>query len=158
MKAQKREVNQQVSPASARRPCSRIEVHRMAIDSARTRLPWIEQIAQSFERRSFVGFHRGELPALIEPLRIVPHHRHLPLGALRSRGHRERLRELSQRGARGRHVRPASHHVERVRELTHDGVVLGRALRPRWRLSRRERPGAEARTPAPLAWPAIAKS
>ena len=38
----------------------------MATDPARTRLPWIEQIEQAFELRSFVGFHRRELPELIE--------------------------------------------------------------------------------------------
>jgi hypothetical protein len=32
---------------------------------ARTDLPWIDQIALSFERRSFAGFHRDELPGLI---------------------------------------------------------------------------------------------
>jgi hypothetical protein len=31
-----------------------------------TDLPWIDRIAQSFERHSFVGFHRRELPRLIE--------------------------------------------------------------------------------------------
>jgi hypothetical protein len=38
----------------------------MAADPARTGLPWIEQLEQSFELRSFVGFHRRELPRLIE--------------------------------------------------------------------------------------------
>jgi len=38
----------------------------MATDLGRTSLPWIEQIAHSFELRSFVGFHRQELPRLIE--------------------------------------------------------------------------------------------
>ncbi|HVN41122.1 MAG TPA: phytanoyl-CoA dioxygenase family protein [Myxococcota bacterium] len=33
---------------------------------ARTDLPWIDRIAQSFEPHSFVGFHRRELPRLIE--------------------------------------------------------------------------------------------
>ena len=38
----------------------------MATDLGRTRLPWIEQIEQSFELHSFVEFHRRELPQLIE--------------------------------------------------------------------------------------------
>ena len=38
----------------------------MSADASRTRLPWIEQIARSFERRSFVAFHRRELPQWIE--------------------------------------------------------------------------------------------
>jgi len=38
----------------------------MSTDPVRTRLPWIEQIEQAFELRSFVGFHRRELPGLIE--------------------------------------------------------------------------------------------
>src|SRR5262245_27305469 len=33
---------------------------------ARTDLPWIDRIAQSFEPHSFVGFHRRDLPGLIE--------------------------------------------------------------------------------------------
>lgn len=36
----------------------------MPSDLARTRLPWIEQIASAFELRSFAGFHRRELPEL----------------------------------------------------------------------------------------------
>jgi hypothetical protein len=38
----------------------------MAGDSARTRLPWIEEIERSFALRPFVAFHREELPRLIE--------------------------------------------------------------------------------------------
>lgn len=37
----------------------------MAAEPARTRLPWIDEIARSFERRSFVAFHREELPELV---------------------------------------------------------------------------------------------
>jgi hypothetical protein len=37
----------------------------MSTDLARTRLPWIERIADSFETRSFTRFHREELPELI---------------------------------------------------------------------------------------------
>src|SRR5262249_32021137 len=39
---------------------------RMSASPARTDLPWIDRIAQSFELRSFVEFHRRELPHLIE--------------------------------------------------------------------------------------------
>jgi hypothetical protein len=38
----------------------------MTSDPSRTRLPWIDEIARSFELRPFVGFHRRELPRLIE--------------------------------------------------------------------------------------------
>ncbi|MCU1376542.1 MAG: hypothetical protein JWO68_3828 [Actinomycetia bacterium] len=38
----------------------------MATDVAGTRLPWIEEIGRSFERRSFVAFHGRELPQLIQ--------------------------------------------------------------------------------------------
>jgi hypothetical protein len=38
----------------------------MTTSLARNQLPWIDQIAQSFELRSFVGFHRRELPRLLE--------------------------------------------------------------------------------------------
>ncbi|HEV8296151.1 MAG TPA: phytanoyl-CoA dioxygenase family protein [Acidimicrobiales bacterium] len=38
----------------------------MATDLAGTGLPWIAEIGRSFERRSFEGFHRRELPQLIE--------------------------------------------------------------------------------------------
>ena len=38
----------------------------MPADLARSRLPWIEQIASSFELRAFADFHRRELPELIE--------------------------------------------------------------------------------------------
>jgi hypothetical protein len=37
----------------------------MATDVAATGLPWIEQVRQSFELRSFTDFHRRELPELI---------------------------------------------------------------------------------------------
>ncbi|MCU1487035.1 MAG: hypothetical protein JWN67_3781 [Actinomycetia bacterium] len=38
----------------------------MATDVAGTALPWIEAIGESFERRPFVAFHRGELPDLLD--------------------------------------------------------------------------------------------